>query len=113
MNQNNRKPKRDVKRDDYKGRAPKRKPEQETNNRPEQQDDFVIGKHAVYETLKSERDINKLFLQEGIGGEKIGEILELAKGRHIQITIVPKTKLDLLSDSGVHQGGMLATAAFQ
>ena len=121
MNQRNRKPNRDTKRDskrdfrkdDYKGRAPKRKPEPETNNRPEQQDDFVIGKHAVYETLQSERDINKLFLQEGIGGEKIGEILELAKERQIQITIVPKTKLDLLSDNGVHQGVMLATAAFQ
>ena len=60
MNQNNRKPKRDAKkdarRDDYKGRAPKRKPEPETNNRPEQQDDFVIGKHAVYETLKSTKE---------------------------------------------------------
>lgn len=114
MNQKNRKPKRDFtnKGRDSK-RKPERKPEQKTNDRPEQQDDFVIGKHAVYETLQSERDINKLFLQEGIGGEKIGEILELAKERHIQISIVPKTKLDLLSDNGVHQGVMLATAAFQ
>lgn len=110
MNKNNRKPRRD---DSHKGRAPKRSVEKKSNERPEQRDDFVIGKHAVYETLQSDRDINKLFLQEGAGGERIGEILELAKERHIQIQIVPKTKLDLLSDDGVHQGVMVATAAFQ
>ncbi|APZ50301.1 23S rRNA (guanosine(2251)-2'-O)-methyltransferase RlmB [Jeotgalibaca sp. PTS2502] len=79
----------------------------------QQSEDFVVGKHAVLETLKSDRDINKLFLQEGIGGDKIGEILELAKERRIQIQTVPKSKLDLLSDNGVHQGIMLATAAYQ
>lgn len=110
MNKNNRKPRRES---PHKGRAPKRLIEKEPNDRPEQRDDFVIGKHAVYETLQSDRDINKLFLQEGAGGERIGEILELAKERHIQIQIVPKTKLDLLSDDGVHQGVMVATAAFQ
>ena len=81
--------------------------------RLEQSDDFVIGKHAVLETLKSDRDINKLFLQEGIGGGKIGEIVEAAKERRIQIQSVPKAKLDLLSDNGVHQGVMVATAAYQ
>lgn len=84
-----------------------------TQGRPEQSEDFVIGKHAVLETLNSDRDINKLFLQEGIGGDKIGEILAVAKERKIQIQSVPKSKLDLLSDNGVHQGIMLATAAFQ
>ena len=86
---------------------------EQTQTRPEQSDDFVIGKHAVLETLNSDRDINKLFLQDGIGGDKIGDILELAKERKIQIQTVPKSKLDLLSDNGVHQGIMLATAAFQ
>lgn len=96
-----------------------RGPEQRYSNqrysieRPEQRDDFVIGKHAVLETLKSDRDINKLFLQEGVGGEKIGEILDAAKERRIQIQSVPKAKLDLLSDNGVHQGVMAATAAYQ
>lgn len=115
MNKQNRKPNRS---DDPKKRKQKKQPqrsfEKEKVERAEQQsEDFVIGKHAVLETLKSERDINKLFLQEGIGGERIGEILELAKERHIQIQVVPKSKLDLLSDNGVHQGIMLATAAFQ
>lgn len=115
MNKQNRKPNRS---DDPKKRKQKKQPQRSFEKgkveRAEQQsEDFVIGKHAVLETLKSERDINKLFLQEGIGGERIGEILELAKERHIQIQVVPKSKLDLLSDNGVHQGIMLATAAFQ
>ncbi|MDE1548580.1 23S rRNA (guanosine(2251)-2'-O)-methyltransferase RlmB [Jeotgalibaca sp. YN-L-12] len=96
-----------------KERPNKPRQEREQKVKVEENDDFVIGKHAVFETLQSDRDINKLFLQEGIGGGKIGEILELAKERQIQIQIVPKSKLDLLSDNGNHQGVMLATAAFQ
>lgn len=101
-------------RNDRGGKQPNRQPRgAEKEKQTPENDDFVIGKHAVYETLQSERDINKLFLQEGIGGGRIGEILELAKERQIQIQIVPKSKLDLLSDEGNHQGVMLATAAFQ
>lgn len=103
-------PKRDrALRDSDRHRSKSREPIE----RLEQSDDFVIGKHAVLETLKSDRDINKLFLQEGIGGGKIGEIVEAAKERRIQIQSVPKAKLDLLSDNGVHQGVMVATAAYQ
>lgn len=103
-------PKRDrALRDSDRHRSKSREPIE----RLEQSDDFVIGKHAVLETLKSDRDINKLFLQEGIGGGKIGEIVEAAKERRIQIQSVPKAKLDLLSNNGVHQGVMVATAAYQ
>ncbi|UJF15759.1 23S rRNA (guanosine(2251)-2'-O)-methyltransferase RlmB [Jeotgalibaca sp. MA1X17-3] len=115
MKNNKNKPRKNESKRDYKPReSEQRKPKQrEEIDRPEQKDDFVIGKHAVLETLKSDRDINKLFLQEGIGGGKIGEILEAAKERRIQIQNVPKAKLDLLSDNGVHQGVMVATAAYQ
>ena len=116
MSKQNRKPNRQRPDKDQKRRPRPNRVVQadKKDERVEQQsEDFVVGKHAVLETLKSDRDINKLFLQEGIGGDKIGEILELAKERRIQIQTVPKSKLDLLSDNGVHQGIMLATAAYQ
>lgn len=115
MKNNKNKPRKNETKRNYKPKEDEqRKPKQrEGIDRPEQKDDFVIGKHAVLETLKSDRDINKLFLQEGIGGSKIGEIIEAAKERRVQIQNVPKTKLDLLSDNGVHQGVMAATAAYQ
>ena len=116
MSKQNRKPNRQRPDKDQKRRPRPNRVAQadKKDERVEQQsEDFVVGKHAVLETLKSDRDINKLFLQEGIGGDKIGEILELAKERRIQIQTVPKSKLDLLSDNGVHQGIMLATAAYQ
>ena len=116
MSKHNRKPNRQRPDKDQKRRPRPNRAAQadKKDERVEQQsEDFVVGKHAVLETLKSDRDINKLFLQEGIGGDKIGEILELAKERRIQIQTVPKSKLDLLSDNGVHQGIMLATAAYQ
>lgn len=80
---------------------------------PDSDADFVTGRHAVLEALKSDRDINKLFLQEGVKGDRIQEIVDLAKERRIQVQIVPKSKLDTLSDNGVHQGVVVAAAAFQ
>lgn len=75
--------------------------------------DFVIGRIPAVEVLKSERDINKVFLQEGLSGSKLDEIQGLAKKRKIQISIVPKSKLDQLVDGLNHQGVVVGTAAYQ
>lgn len=115
-----------------KNRSPRKRDEQADRKRPprkqrpaqerveqaeevleEAESEFVTGRHAVLEALKSDRDIHKLFLQEGIKGDRIQEIVETAKERRVQIQIVPKSKLDKLSDNGVHQGVVLTTAAYQ
>lgn len=79
----------------------------------EEDRDFVIGRIPAVEVLKSERDINKVFLQEGLSGSKLDEIQGLAKKRKIQISIVPKSKLDQLVDGLNHQGVVVGTAAYQ
>lgn len=73
--------------------------------------DFVIGRIPVIELLKGKRDVNKLFIQTDLSGEKIYEIIALAKKRGIQIQEVPKSKLDTLTQSAVHQGVLAAVAA--
>lgn len=77
----------------------------------EENGDFVIGRIPVIELLKGKRDVNRLFLQEGLSGDKMTEILKLAHQRGIQVQSVPKSKLDTLSDNQVHQGVLAAVAA--
>ncbi|MBS4770686.1 23S rRNA (guanosine(2251)-2'-O)-methyltransferase RlmB [Carnobacteriaceae bacterium zg-ZUI240] len=75
------------------------------------ENDFVMGRVPVIELLKGNRDVNKLFIQSELSGEKINEILTLAKKKGIQVQSVPKTKLDTLSNHAVHQGVIATVAA--
>ncbi|MGX7418883.1 23S rRNA (guanosine(2251)-2'-O)-methyltransferase RlmB [Carnobacterium gallinarum] len=85
----------------------------EEHSEIEEDRDLVAGRLPAIEVLKSERDINKIFLQEGLTGSKINEILSLAKKRSAQVQMVPKSKLDNLVDGMNHQGVVVAAAAFQ
>ncbi|UQS87020.1 23S rRNA (guanosine(2251)-2'-O)-methyltransferase RlmB [Nicoliella spurrieriana] len=78
-------------------------------------DDFVIGRHPAVAALRSKQEINKVFLQDGIKKTEpvVSEIIKLAKGRHLIVSMVPKAKLDLLSDHQNHQGVILAIAAYR
>lgn len=75
--------------------------------------DFIIGRHPAVEALKSEQEINKVFLQEGLTSDAIKEIVQLAKKRRLVISSVPKSKLDQMTNRQNHQGIVLAVAAFQ
>lgn len=86
-----------------KRRDSREKPQQTT-------DEFVIGRHPVKEALKSDREINKLFVQEGQGGRPIEEIIQLANKKKIVVSFVPKSKLDTLSDQQNHQGVVLSSS---
>ena len=85
---------------------------EEPNNKIESEevDEFVIGRHPVREALESDREINKLFVQEGIGGPAIEDIIGAATRKKIVISYVPKSKLDTLSDHQTHQGVVLASS---
>lgn len=73
-------------------------------------EEFVMGRHPVKEALQSDREINKLFVQEHISGRAIDEIIGLAKVNKIIISFVPKAKLDMLVNYQNHQGVVLATS---
>ena len=85
-------------------RRENREKEEQTN------DEFVIGRHPVKEALKSDREINKLFVQEGQGGRPIEEIIQLANKKKIVVSFVPKSKLDTLSEHQNHQGVVLSSS---
>ena len=82
-----------------------------SNNQEEfSNEEFVIGRHPVKEALNSDREINKLFVQEGQGGRPIEQIIQLANKKKIVISYVPKSKLDTLSDYQNHQGVVLSSS---
>ncbi|HAJ70354.1 MAG TPA: 23S rRNA (guanosine(2251)-2'-O)-methyltransferase RlmB [Alkalibacterium sp.] len=74
------------------------------------EDEMVYGRNPVLETFRSDRDVNKLFVQDGLTDNKINKVLTEAKKRKVQLSFVPKTKLDNLSDGGNHQGLVLASS---
>lgn len=97
---------------------PNKKNAKPRNDRPKEtasdamEDNFVFGFHAVTEALKEGRG-NKLFLSEDARGEKIDTLKEAAREQAVPVKWVPKQKLDLMSDQGVHQGMLLAITPYQ
>lgn len=118
MRDDNRKKKRSKnqpqqnKRDFKKQRPAKSKPVSQEEAVVERNENFVFGHHAVTEALKEGRG-NKLFLAEDARGNKIDQLKELAQEQAVPVKWVPKQKLDTMSDSGVHQGMVLAITPYQ
>lgn len=64
-------------------------------------------------SLKSGHSINKVFIQEGLKSESIGQIIAKAKKQGLVIQRVSKSKLDTLANGQNHQGVVLAVASFE
>lgn len=73
-------------------------------------EEFIIGRHPVKEALNSNREVNKLFVQEGQSGRAIDQIIGLANMKKIVVSYAPKSKLDTLSDHQNHQGVVLSSS---
>lgn len=80
------------------------------SKREQKTEEFVMGRHPVKEALQSDREINKVFVQEHISGRAVDEIVRLAKSQRLVVSFVPKSKLDKLVDYQNHQGVVLATS---
>ncbi|MEY8441761.1 23S rRNA (guanosine(2251)-2'-O)-methyltransferase RlmB [Lactobacillaceae bacterium 24-114] len=75
--------------------------------------DFIIGRHPAEMALKSDQEINKVFIQAGLKSDAISQIIKLAKEKRLVISNVPKNKLDQMTDHQNHQGVVLAVAAYR
>jgi len=78
----------------------------------EEYSDIIEGRNSVTELLKSNRDINKLFIQKGERHGSINEIYALAKEKKVVIVEVDKKKLDEMSNTGNHQGVIATVPPF-
>ena len=80
---------------------------------PSETPEFIIGRHPAVAALKADQEINKVFIQKDLHADAIATIIKLAKERHLVISMVPKNKLDQMTNNANHQGVALAVAAYR
>jgi 23S rRNA (guanosine2251-2'-O)-methyltransferase len=74
-------------------------------------EEYIIGKNPVLEALRAERDMNKIWIAEGSQKGQMQVIISLAKERNVFVQIVPKKKIDQMTE-GIHQGVVAQVAAY-
>jgi 23S rRNA (guanosine2251-2'-O)-methyltransferase len=75
-------------------------------------DDIVEGRNSVMELLNSNRDINKIYVQNGEKHGSINKIIAVAKENKVVVTEVEKSKLDFMSKTKNHQGVIAVVPPF-
>lgn len=72
----------------------------------------IAGRHAVKELLRSDSDINKIYMQDTVNKSQLKEILDLAKEKRVVVSAVPKNKIDGLTEER-HQGIVALVSAHE
>ncbi|MFD2115000.1 23S rRNA (guanosine(2251)-2'-O)-methyltransferase RlmB [Paenibacillus yanchengensis] len=75
------------------------------------EENYIAGKHPVLEALRSEREINKIWMVEGGKKNIVGPIMAEAKQQGIIVQYVDRRKLDAMVPGVVHQGVVAQAAA--
>lgn len=74
------------------------------NENAKTNDNLVIGRNAVLELLKSDREVENVLIAKGEHEGSINKIIALCKEKRIVIKNVDRKKLDFMSAGGNHQG---------
>lgn len=75
---------------------------------------LLFGTRALIEAIKSDKEIDRLFIQTGLNNELLRELMFLLKQRNIPVQYVPLEKLNRLTNKN-HQGvvGYLSEVTYQ
>jgi 23S rRNA (guanosine2251-2'-O)-methyltransferase len=65
---------------------------------------IISGLHSVLEALKSGRELERIVATRGAGGQRLQDIINLARERHIPVRFEPRDQLDRLAQGSAHQG---------
>ncbi|MDQ0215692.1 23S rRNA (guanosine2251-2'-O)-methyltransferase [Oikeobacillus pervagus] len=77
------------------------------------QQEYIAGRNPVLEALRSDREINKIWIADGTQkGGPIQQILKKAKEANVLVQFVPKQKIDQFVQEH-HQGVVAQVAAYQ
>lgn len=79
-------------------------------NEEKSYEDVIAGRNAVLELLKSDKDINKIYVEQGEKHGSITEIIARSKEKKIVLVEVPKSKLDFMAEN--HQGVVAVVPPF-
>jgi 23S rRNA (guanosine2251-2'-O)-methyltransferase len=86
---------------------------EEEDDSLEERSDRIEGRNPVFEALKSERPLNKIFIEKDSSDSALARIAALAREREIPIQYVERRKLDMMSTTRIHQGVILEAAAHE
>lgn len=76
--------------------------------------EFTIeGRNAVIEALRAGKPIDKLFVLDGCQDGPVSTIKREAKKKDILVKFVDKERLDMMSETGHHQGVIAQCAAYE
>jgi 23S rRNA (guanosine2251-2'-O)-methyltransferase len=64
----------------------------------------LAGVNSIMEALRGKRRVHKIFIQEGRGGKRIEELLQMARKKGIYFQYVDKQRLDGMYTIANHQG---------
>ena len=73
----------------------------------------IEGRNAVLEAFRSGKTIDRLFVLDGCQDGPVRTIVREAKKHDTIVNFVPKERLDLMSETGHHQGVMAYAAAYE
>jgi len=73
----------------------------EQNNKEEK--NYIFGIHAIIETIKAGKTIDKLFIQKGLHNDAFAELWKLVRLRRVNYKHVPLEKINRLTKKN-HQG---------
>ena len=71
---------------------------------------WTVGFHAVLAVLESDQPVDALWLQQDRRDQRAKKIIAAARRRGIRYDIVPRTRLDRVSDGVVHNGCAIRSA---
>ncbi|MBO7150174.1 MAG: 23S rRNA (guanosine(2251)-2'-O)-methyltransferase RlmB [Clostridia bacterium] len=71
---------------------------------------YVVGRNALRELLRSEKDIDKIFVLKGERDGSLAQLLFQAKEKKIPIIETERVRLEKMAGSGSHQGVVCAVA---
>lgn len=74
---------------------------------------YVVGRNPVLELLKTDKEIDKLYVLKGELQGSINKILGIANDKNIIVQLVDRNKLDSMSDGNVHQGVVALVTGYE
>lgn len=102
---------RDSKLKQFDKKSKPQKQQDNTQSAPEEvQGEMIAGKNPVLEALRAGREINKVWIAEGVKKTGVEELIDLAKEQGVLVQFVPKQKVDKLAEN--HQGIVASVAAY-
>jgi 23S rRNA (guanosine2251-2'-O)-methyltransferase len=72
---------------------------------------IVAGVHPVREALRAGRALDRILIARGAAGERLQEIIDLARERSIPLRFEPREVLDRASNGAVRHQGVMAFGA--